>query len=191
MIDEGLGLAALLSLFGAVAFGAVVPVVPTGAAVSAAAVLAEGTAPWEVVLVVVVGAAGAYLGDVITYAVLRAFGEPLAHRVGWLNRDDPDGALARTTARIEQNEVRVLLLSRLVPGGRIPVLLAAALGGYPWYRFAVANVGAATVWAIVYAAIGMLGDALFPSVRDAVVAAVVLAVLATVALQLVKRLSPR
>lgn len=182
-----LGIGGLFTLFGVVAFGAVVPVVPTGAAVSAGAVLARGDHPWEIVLVVAFGAAGAYLGDVITYYVLRLAGAPLAQRVGWLHADDPDGALQSLRARLEQNEVRSLLLSRLVPGGRVPVLLAAALGGYPLARFASANVAAAALWATVYAAIGVAGDALIPDPVVAVVVVVVAAVLLGLALPLLRR----
>ncbi|WP_137291919.1 DedA family protein [Nocardioides dongxiaopingii] len=176
-----LGVTGLLALFGVVAFGAVIPVVPTGAAVSAAAVLARAEHPWEVVLVLLVGGAGAYAGDVVTYAALRTAGAPLAHRVGWLRADDPDGTLQHLRARLEADEVRSLLLSRLVPGGRIPVLLAAALGGYPLVRFASANVAAALLWSCLYGGIGLVGDTLIP---DPVVAVVVV-VLAALAVGLV------
>ncbi|MDO9457004.1 DedA family protein [Nocardioides sp.] len=177
-----LGVTGLLALFGVVAFGAVIPVVPTGAAVSAAAVLARGDHPWELVLVLLVGGAGAWTGDLVTYAVLRAAGAPLAQRVGWLHADDPDGTLQHLRARLEADEVRSLLLSRLVPGGRVPVLLAAALGGYPVRRFASADVGAALLWAAVYGAIGVVGDALIPDPVVAIVVVIVFVVLLGVVL---------
>jgi membrane protein DedA with SNARE-associated domain len=176
-VSGDLGLGGLLGLFGVVAFGAVVPVVPTGAAVSAAAVLARTEHPWEIVLVVALGGAGAYVGDVITYALLRAAGVPLAQRVGWLHADDPDGTIRHLRDRLEADELRSLLLSRLVPGGRVPVLVAAALGGYPLARFAAADVAAALLWATVYAVIGLVGDALIPDPTVAIVAVVVVALL--------------
>ncbi len=173
----------LAGLFAVVAFGAVVPVVPTGAAVSVAAVLATSDNPVFLLFVVAVGAAGAYTGDIITYGVLRLAGEPLAHRVGWLQRDAPAETLGRLRAQVEAHEVRVLLLSRLVPGGRVPVLLAAALGGYPWRRFAIADVGAATLWSVVYAAIGLGGGAIFPEPWQGIVAAVAIVIGASVLAQ--------
>lgn len=172
----GLGPLGLVTIFALVALGATVPVVPTGAVVSAGAVLAVAERPWELVLVVAVGAGGAYVGDLTTYAVLRRAGAPLAQRVGWLNADDPDGALQRLRTGLEAREVRSLLLSRLVPGGRIPVLLAAALGGYPFARFASADVAAAALWAVVYALIGVLGNAVIPDPTVAVLVVVVVAV---------------
>jgi membrane protein DedA with SNARE-associated domain len=176
VIDD-LGVGALLTLFGVVAFGAIIPVVPTGAAVSAAAVLAQAEQPWELVLVVLLGGAGAYVGDVVTYAVLRAAGAPLAQRVGWLRAEDPHGALQRLRARLEADELRALLLSRLVPGGRVPVLLAAALGGYPVARFATADVAAALLWATAYAVVGVVGDALVPDPTLSLVVVVIAALL--------------
>ena len=161
MID-GIAPGYLLGLFAAVAFGAVIPVVPTGAAVSVAAALAEWRHPLALLLVVVVGAAGAYTGDVITYGVLRSAGAPLATRIGWLRAGDGAETLARLRRQVEAHELRVLLLSRLIPGGRVPVLLAAALGGYSWRRFVAADIAAAALWAGMYAAIGLGGRALFP-----------------------------
>ena len=183
---EGLGFVGLLALFGFVLFGSTIPVVPTGPAVSAAAVLA-GAHWWEVAIVVVVGAAAAYGGDLTTFAVLRTAGESLAQRVGWLRRDDPQAALARIRAGIEAREMRTLLVSRLVPGGRVPVLLAASLGGYPWQRFVIAATASTLLWSCTYTAIGLLGDSLFDDPQLAVVSAVVGAVLLTVLLQAVPR----
>lgn len=189
MTDLGFG--GLIGLYALVSLGAVVPVVPTGALVSAGAVLAAVERPWEIVLVVAVGAAGAYTGDLVTYVVLRRAGTPLAQRLGWLHAEDPDGALRRLRTRLEHNEVRSLLLSRLVPGGRIPVLLVAALGGYPTARFASANVAAAALWSVAYAAIGVLGNWLVPDPGLAL-ALVVLVVLAVGVLPgLVRRLRLR
>ncbi|MEI5675583.1 MULTISPECIES: VTT domain-containing protein [unclassified Nocardioides] len=191
MSGDHFGLATLLVLFGVVAFGAVVPVLPTGAAVSSAAVLARADHTWEVVLVVAVGAGAAYCGDLVTYAALRRAGEPLARRVGWLGDDgDEHSRPARLRERIEHAEIRTLLVSRLVPGGRVPVLLVAALTGYPWYRYVSAAAVAAALWATVYAAVGVLGDGLFDDTRTALVVAVGGALLVSVVPQLVRRLRP-
>lgn len=190
MSGDHFGLATLLVLFGVVAFGAVVPVLPTGAAVSSAAVLARADHVWEVLVVVAVGAAAAYVGDLITYAALRRAGEPLARRVGWLQDGDEHSRPARLRERIERAEIRTLLVSRLVPGGRVPVLLVAALTGYPWYRYVSAAAVAATLWATVYAAVGVVGDGLFDDTRTALVVAVGGALLVTLVPQVVRRLRP-
>lgn len=183
----GLGLTGLLVLFGTVAFGSIIPVLPTGAAVSAAAVLAKTEHPWELLLVLALGAAGAYVGDLVSYAVLRAAGTSLAERVGWLGRENQQTTLARLRAGIEAHELRTLLLSRLIPGGRIPVLLAAALGGYPWIRFASADIAASILWCAVYGTIGVVGDSLLPSTTTALVVVVLAALLLTALTQMLQR----
>ena len=185
------GLAGLLTLFGLVAFGAIIPVIPTGALVSGAAVLAGGQMPIDVLVVVGFGAAGAYVGDLVTYAALRGAGVPLAERMGWLDSADPARALQVIRDRLEKSEVRALLLSRLIPGGRIPVLLAAALGGYPLVRFASANVAAAILWSLAYASIGIAGTAVFPDPKIALVVVIIGALLLSVAPEAVKRMRGR
>lgn len=181
----------LLVLWGVVAFGAVIPVLPTGAAVSAAAVLAVDQHVWQVVPVLLVGGAGAYVGDLVTYAALSAAGAPLARRVGWLEEDDEDNRLHQLRGAIEKHELRTLLVSRLVPGGRVPVLLGAALTGYPWYRFASAAVGAAMLWSLVYSTIGILGNTIFPDTTTAIVVVMATALAFSVVPGLVRRLTRR
>lgn len=178
----------LLVLLGVVAFGAIIPVLPTGAAVSAAAVLAVDAHVWEVPLVVATGALGAYVGDITTYAVLSAAGAPLARRVGWLDDSDEENRLHRLREAIEARELRTLLVSRLIPGGRIPVLLVAALTGYPWYRFVSAAVLAALLWSVAYATVGIAGGAVFDDTSTAIVVAMVGALLLSVVPGLVRRL---
>ncbi len=67
------------------------------------------------------------------------------------------------------------------------MLLAAALGGYPWRRYVSAAVLATLLWSATYTLIGVLGDTVFPDARVAVVAAVVGAVLLTLVSQAVQR----
>ena len=164
-------LGALAWLFVVVSFGAIVPVVPTGAAVSSGAALAFQDYPPLVVLVIAVGAAGAYVGDLAMYAMCRFGGEQLARRLHWL-RDEEH--LAGVKERLRRSQIPVLLVSRLLPGGRVPVLLAAAFLGLPWRTFVVANAPACVLWSVVYAGIGVAGGSIFPEPWQGVVAAVVL-----------------
>jgi len=161
-------------LFLVVAFGAIIPVVPTGAAVSGAAALAMHNNPVTIVLVVAAGAAGAYVGDLVMYAACRAGGEPLARRLRWL-RDEEH--LAAVKERLHKSQIPVLLVSRLLPGGRVPVLLAAAFLGLSWRTFVVANAPACALWAVVYSAIGVAGGSIFPEPWQGVIAALILVLL--------------
>jgi membrane protein DedA with SNARE-associated domain len=165
-------LGALGWLFLVVSFGAIVPVVPTGAAVSSAAALAfHEKNPLIILLVIAFGAAGAYVGDLVMYAMCRAGGETLARRLRWL-RDEEH--LAAVKERLSTSQIPVLLVSRLIPGGRVPVLLAAAFLGLPWRTFVIANLPACLLWAAVYSGIGVAGGSIFPEPWQGVIAAVVL-----------------
>ncbi|GAA2603430.1 DedA family protein [Paractinoplanes durhamensis] len=165
-------LGALAWLFGVVAFGAIIPIVPTGAAVSGAATLAfHEHHPLTILLVIAAGAAGAYVGDLVMYGMCRVGGEKLARRLRWL-RDEEH--LASVKTRLEKSPVPVLLVSRLIPGGRVPVLLAAAFLGLSWRTFVMANLPACALWATVYAAVGVAGGSIFPKPWEGVIAAVIL-----------------
>ncbi|GAA0798797.1 DedA family protein [Spirilliplanes yamanashiensis] len=181
---ESVGLGVLLALLGVVAFGAIVPVVPTGAAVSGAAALAWHTQPLVLILAVLAGAAGAYVGDLVMYGLCRLGGEQLARRLRWLRDGQHLGAVQE---RLKESQVPVLLVSRLIPGGRVPVLLAAGFLGLSWRTFVVANAPACLLWAFVYAAIGVFGGSVFPEPWQSVVAAVVLVVLITQIVSFVQR----
>jgi membrane protein DedA with SNARE-associated domain len=171
-------------LFLVVAFGAIVPIIPTGAAVSGAAALAFHNNPIVVVFVVIAGAAGAYAGDLVMYAMCRAGGEQLARRLRWL-RDEEH--LAVVKEKLEERQIPVLLVSRLIPGGRVPVLLAAAFLGLPWRTFVIANVPACALWSVVYAAIGVAGGSIFPEPWQGVVAAVLLILIVNQTISLVNK----
>jgi membrane protein DedA with SNARE-associated domain len=177
-----LGSLAWLSLV--VAFGAIVPVIPTGAAVSGAAALAFHTHSPVVALVVAFGAAGAYAGDLVMYGVCRTGGEQLARRLHWL-RDEEH--LAAVKERLQRTQIPVLLVSRLIPGGRVPVLLSAAFVGISWRTFVIANLPACGLWSLVYAAIGVAGGSIFPKPWQSVVAAVVLILIINQSVTMIQR----
>ncbi|MBW8737264.1 MAG: VTT domain-containing protein [Streptomyces turgidiscabies] len=157
--------------------GALVPVVPTGALVSSAAVVAfHQTTPLAMVLVFAVASLAAFLGDVALYWLgRRGMGSKNGSR--WLaairNRA-PEDRLARAQGKLSEHGVAVLVLSRLVPAGRIPVMLACLMAKWPVRRFARGDVPACLVWAATYQLIGVLGGSLFDEPWQGVVAAVAL-----------------
>lgn len=72
------------SLFLLVALGALVPVVPTGAVVSSAAVVAfHQTAPLALLYIFVVASFAAFLGDITLYWLGRRGSTPRTARGGW------------------------------------------------------------------------------------------------------------
>lgn len=166
----GLGPERLVWLALVVFVGAVVPVVPTGAAVSATAVLA-GRNPGALVVVVVCGAAGAWAGDVVTLVLVRwGGGRLLGTLIVRLRRSG--GRAAGLPDRLQRHDLRVLIVSRLVPGARIPVLLAVAGGALEPRRFARHDVTACSIWSVLYSAVGIAGRSIFGSPTLAIVVAV-------------------
>ncbi|MDV9199988.1 DedA family protein [Streptomyces sp. Wh19] len=168
------------SLFLLVALGALVPVVPTGALVSSAAVVAlHQSSPFSLLIVFVVASAAAFLGDVCLYW-LGQRGVRSKNGSKWLrtirDRAAPE-RLAQAQRKLDEHGATVLVLSRLVPAGRIPVMLACLLGRMPLRRFARGDVPACLAWAATYQLIGILGGSLFPEPWQGVVAAVGLTLL--------------
>ncbi|MFE9136433.1 DedA family protein [Streptomyces sp. NPDC007355] len=168
------------SLFLLVALGALVPIVPTGAIVSSAAVVAfHQSSPLALLFVFLVSAFAACLGDAALYWLGRR-GVRSRNGSRWLaalrRRAAPE-RLAHAQQRLDTHQVSVLVLSRLVPAGRIPVMLACLLAEMPLRRFVRADIAACLAWAATYQLIGILGGSLFPEPWQGVVAAVALTVL--------------
>ncbi|MFE5711590.1 DedA family protein [Streptomyces sp. NPDC056501] len=179
------------SLFLLVALGALVPIVPTGAIVSSAAVVAfHQTSPLPLLFVFLVAALAAFLGDVALYW-LGQRGVRSRNGSRWLaalrGRVTPE-RLAQAQERLDSHQVSVLVLSRLVPAGRIPVMLACLLAEMPLRRFARGDAVACLAWAATYQLIGILGGSLFPEPWQGVVAAVGLTVLFSAAPALWRRI---
>ncbi|MEU3183473.1 VTT domain-containing protein [Streptomyces sp. NPDC006923] len=179
------------SIFLLVALGALVPVVPTGAVVSSAAVVAyHQTAPLAMVYVFLVAASAAFLGDTALYWLgRRGVGSKSGSRwLAALRRHAPPDRLEQAQRKLRENGVTVLVLSRLVPAGRIPVMLACLLAEWPMRRFARGDVPACLAWAATYQLIGVLGGSLFDKPWEGVLAAVVLTVVLSGAPALWRRL---
>ncbi|MFD4787334.1 DedA family protein [Streptomyces sp. NPDC058459] len=178
------------SLFLLVLVGALIPVVPTGALVSTAAVVAvHRTAPFSLALVFVTASLAAFLGDAALYWLGR---RGLRSRSGsrWLEAlrsRAPEERLEQARGKLAEHGVTVLVLSRLIPAGRIPVMLACLLAEWPLRRFARGNLPACLAWALTYQLIGILGGSLFARPWEGVAAVVVLTVLVGTAPGLVRR----
>lgn len=163
------------TLFLLVALGSVVLIVPTSVVVSAAGVVAWHADAWYSPLFVpLVAATAALCGDSILYW--------LASRGGgrWLTRlrqqvDTP--RLQAAQHRLGQHGATVLVIGRLIPGGKVPVMLACLLSKWSVRRYARADMPATLAWATCYAAIGVLGGSLFPEPWQGVLTAIGLALL--------------
>jgi membrane protein DedA with SNARE-associated domain len=163
------------TLFLLVVLGSLVPVVPTGALVSGAAVVAfHQTEPVALAVVFGVAALAAFLGDVALYWLgLRGGRSRGGSRVLRRLRGRVDeGTLDRSQRQLEEHGAAVLVLSRLIPAGRLPVMVACLLAEMPLRRFVRGDVVACLAWAASYQLIGILGGSLFPEPWQGVALAV-------------------
>lgn len=183
------------ALFLLVALGALVPVIPTGALVSSAAVVAfhHQSPPYGVLLVIAVSAVAAFTGDMTLYWLGQ---RGVRSRGGsrWLEalrgRATPE-RLEQARTRLDEHGVLVLVLSRLVPAGRIPVMLACLLAQMPLRRFARGDAPACLAWAATYGLIGILGGTLFAEPWKGVATAVGTALAISAGPPLWRRLWPK
>ncbi|KOU51472.1 membrane protein [Streptomyces sp. WM4235] len=178
-------------MFLLVALGALVPVIPTGALVSSASVVAfhQDNLPFGLLLVFGVSAFAAFVGDLALYWL----GRRGVHSRGgsrWLERlrgrATPE-RLEQAQTKLDEHGVLVLVVSRLVPAGRIPVMLACLLAEMPLRRFARGDAPACLAWAATYGLIGILGGSLFSEPWKGVALAVGLTLLISAAPALWRR----
>ncbi len=161
-------------LFFGVLLGSVVPVVPTGAVVGSAAAFAMTSNDLGLPTVLALATLAALLGDLITFAVCR-FGGPAAVR--WIARGQHTDRLEEVREQFRRHGWQIIVVGRLLPAGRIPVLLAAGALSYPWKRLVPAQVLAALLWALAYALLGVISGGVFDSPLVAVLIATLLVLL--------------
>jgi membrane protein DedA with SNARE-associated domain len=169
-------------LFGLVLLGSIIPVVPTGAVVGAGAAVATTTDHLSLPLVVLVAAVAALIGDLVTFAICR-FGGPTA--VHWISRGQHTERIEEVRDQFRRHGWQIIVVGRLLPAGRIPVLLAAGALAYPWRRLVPAATVAALLWAIAYAALGVLSGGIFDSPLLATLLATLLILLVGAVLNLI------
>jgi membrane protein DedA with SNARE-associated domain len=179
------------ALFALVVLGALVPVVPTGALVSTAAVVAlhQSVPAVSLGIVFLVAALAAFVGDLSLYW-LGVRGVRSKNGSKWLKalrKRAPEHRLEQAQAGLEDHRSKVLILSRLVPAGRIPVMLACLLARMPIGRFARGDVPACLAWAAAYQLIGVFGGSLFDRPWEGVAAAIVATLLVSGAPSLWRR----
>jgi membrane protein DedA with SNARE-associated domain len=178
------------TLFVLVLIGALVPVIPTGALVSSAAVVAvHQTAPFSLAMVFVTASLAAFLGDAALYWLGRR-GMKSKNGSRWLEAiraRAPEDRLEQAQTKLAEHGVAVLVLSRLVPAGRIPVMLACLMAKWPMRRFSRGNLPACLAWAVTYQLIGILGGSLFDEPWEGVVAAIALTLVISAVPSVVRR----
>jgi membrane protein DedA with SNARE-associated domain len=169
-------------IFGLVLFGSIIPVVPTGLVVGAGAAVATTTDHLSLPLVLLVAAAAALVGDLVTFAICR-FGGPSAVR--WIARGQHTERIEEVRDQFRRHGWQIIVIGRLLPAGRIPVLLAAGALAYPWRRLVPAETVACLLWSITYGLLGVLSGGVFDSPLMATLLATVLVLAVSAVLNLI------
>jgi membrane protein DedA with SNARE-associated domain len=141
------------------ALDAIFPVLPSETAVIALGVATAGSADPRIALLVACAAAGAFLGDNLSYLIGRRFG-PWAERRFFAGEK---GSRRRAWAErsLQRFGMQLIIVCRFIPGGRTAVTLTCGLIGYPRRRFVTATAIAAMIWALYAFFAGRLGGKAF------------------------------
>ncbi len=141
------------------ALDAILPVVPSETAVVALGVTTSRNWDPLIPLLVATAAAGAFVGDNVSYLIGRRFS-------GWAQRRffaGPRGAERQAWAvrTLGHYGARLIVVCRFIPAGRTAVTLTCGITGYPRRRFAMATAVASVIWATYAFMIGRLGGKAF------------------------------
>ncbi|MEU4824991.1 DedA family protein [Actinomadura citrea] len=147
-----------LVLFAVAAIDGFFPVVPSESMVITAGVYAASGQP-ELAPVVVLAAAGAFLGDHVSYLVGRRAGGRLVRGARPGTRRHAAFGWARRT--MAERGGMILVVARYVPGGRTAVTLTMGAVGYRLRSFSLFAAVAAVSWALYGALLGYVGGVAF------------------------------
>jgi membrane-associated protein len=141
------------------ALDAIFPALPGESAIIALGVATAGSADPRIALLIGCAAAGAFIGDNLSYLLGRRFGPAVERRFF----TTPKGMKARAWAErsLDKYGTQLIVVCRFIPGGRTAVTLTCGITGYPRRRFVVATAVAAVIWALYAFFIGRVGGQAF------------------------------
>lgn len=142
-----------LLLFFAVVIGSAIPFVPTGEMVSGSSALAAHSR-LNIFAIFLVTWAASVIGDTLLLLEVRLGARKLRP---WLAQRSYADRIRRAEERLNRNAFSAVIVGRLVPGGRAPVIIALGLGRFslPW--FVAFDALACGLWALIYSTIGSIG----------------------------------
>ena len=143
----------LLVILGIAFFDSIIPIVPSETTVILGGV-AAGAGDQSLILVILFGAVGAFLGDNTAYLIGRQF----APRIQRRGESRPKSAARLVWARdqIKKRGGLLLITARFIPGGRTALTLSSGITHQPWRWFAPWVAVAALIWATYAAVLGAI-----------------------------------
>lgn len=141
------------------ALDSIFPVLPSETVLIALGVATAASADPRIAVLVLCAAAGAFLGDNLSYYIGSRFG-PLAQRK-FFSTESGTRRRAWAERSLQRFGVRLIIVCRFIPGGRTAVTLSCGLTGYPRRRFLPATAAAGLIWALYAFFLGRLGGEAF------------------------------
>ena len=142
-----------LLVFAVVVIDGFFPPVPSETVVVAAAAIGVSTGAPNPVLIVLIAAIGAALGDNIAYLIGRTIG---TGRFAWMRHPRTVRAFDWAAHGIRSRPAALILTARYIPIGRIAVNMTAGATGFAHRRFWPLTVLAGVSWAAYSVLIGLL-----------------------------------
>ena len=146
-------------IFGVAAVDAFFPLVPSETTLVIGGTFAS-TGDLNLLLVILAGAAGAIVGDNISFGLGNWVGEKTVKR--WFRGEKAHKRLDWAERTLDERGAYIIILGRFIPGGRTAVTFSAGyLPTFPWRRFIVYDIPAGLIWATYGALLGYFGGKTF------------------------------
>jgi membrane protein DedA with SNARE-associated domain len=135
------------------------PVVPSETVVIIGGNLAA-SGDLNLALVILLGAAGAAVGDNISYGIGTLVGERTVKR--WFSGEKSQRRLQWAERMLDERGAYIILIARFIPGGRVAVTFSSGyIPTFPWRRFVIYDAVACLLWASYAALLGYFGGKTF------------------------------
>jgi membrane protein DedA with SNARE-associated domain len=144
-------------VFGLAAVDAFFPIVPSETALITAGV-ASASGDLEIWAVILCAAAGAVVGDNISFLLGRTLGERVVNR---LFSGDRRRHLEWAETALNERGAYLIVIGRFIPGGRTAITFACGTLEMPWHRFIRWDILAGVIWATYGGLLGYFGGKTF------------------------------
>jgi membrane protein DedA with SNARE-associated domain len=145
-----------LALFVVTVIDGFFPPVPSETVLVAASAVATSAGGANLVLLGVIAAIGAAIGDNIAFLIGRTVGTT---RFAWMRRPRVVATFDAAQRSLEHRSAVLILGARYIPVGRVAVNMSAGALGFPWRRFVPLSIIGGLSWAAFSLAIGLLAGA--------------------------------
>jgi len=143
----------LVVIFVIALLDSVIPIVPSETTVIIGGV-AAGAGDQNLLLVIVAGAIGAFIGDNLAYLIGRSFHRPIARRAE--RKPSTQRRLNWAAEQVRDRGGLLLVTARFIPGGRTALTLSCGLTQQPQRWFVKWVALAVTIWATYAAVLGAI-----------------------------------